>query len=64
MEQILGIALYSGNILGDINELHDLLQNLHPKIQFTMEHSLKELPYLDILIKCVDAKSSQTSTTN
>ena len=36
---------------GDINELRNLLQNLHPKIKFTMEHSLKELPFLDILIK-------------
>ena len=35
----------------DINELHDLLQNLHRKIKFTMENSLKELPFLDILIK-------------
>ena len=36
---------------GDINELHNLLQNLHPKIEFTMEHSSKELPFLDILIR-------------
>ena len=36
---------------GDINELHNLLQNLHPKIKFTMEHSLKELSFLNILIK-------------
>ena len=36
---------------GDINQLHDLLQNQVPKIQFTLEHNLKELPYLDILIK-------------
>ena len=41
---------------GDINELHDLLQNLHPKIKFIMEHSLKELPFLDILIKNVNGK--------
>ena len=25
----------------DTNELHDLQQNLHPKIRFTMKHSLK-----------------------
>ena len=37
----------------DIYELHDLLQNLYPKIKFTMKHSLKELPFLDILIKNV-----------
>ena len=36
---------------GDINELHDLLQNLHPKIELTMEHILKELLFFDILIK-------------
>ena len=41
---------------GDINELHDLLQNLHHQIKFTMEHSLKELPFLDILIKNVNGK--------
>ena len=35
---------------GDINELHNLLQNLQLKIKFTMEHSSKEPPFLDILI--------------
>ena len=49
---------------GDINELHNLLQNLHPKIKFTMEHSSKELTFLDILIKMKMAKSSQISITN
>ena len=34
---------------GDINELHNLLQNLHPKIKFTMEDSWRELPFLDII---------------
>ena len=33
-----------------MNELHNILQNLHPKIKFTMD-SFKELPFLDILIK-------------
>ena len=42
--------------MGDINELHDLLQNVHPQIKFTMEHSLKELPFLDILVKNVNGK--------
>ena len=28
---------------GDVNELHNLLQNLHPKMKFTMEHSSKEI---------------------
>ena len=40
----------------DIKELHNLLQNLHPKMKFTMEHSLKELPLLDILIKRVNSQ--------
>ena len=40
----------------DINELHNLPQNLHPKIKFTMDHSSKELPFLDILIKNVNGQ--------
>ena len=36
---------------GDINELHNILQNLHPNIKFTMECSKNELPFLDILLK-------------
>ena len=35
----------------DINELHNQLQNLQPKIEFTMQHSSKELKFLDILQK-------------
>ena len=31
---------------GDINELHNLLQNLHHKIKFTLEHNSKELPFI------------------
>ena len=38
---------------GDIHELHNLPQNLHRQIEFTMEHSSKELPFLDILTKNV-----------
>ena len=41
---------------GDINEFHSLLQNLHPKIEFTTEHSSKEQPFLDILIKNVNGQ--------
>ena len=40
----------------DINELHNLLQNLHPKIKFTMEHSSKELLFLDIIIKTINGQ--------
>ena len=42
-----------------IYKLHNLLQNLHPKIKFPMEHSFKELPFLDISIK---NKNSQIIT--
>ena len=35
----------------NINNLYNLLQNLHPKMKFTMEYSFKELPFVDILIK-------------
>ena len=41
---------------GNVNELHNLLQNPHPKIKFTMKHSSKELPFLDILIKNVNGQ--------
>ena len=40
----------------EINELHNLLQNLHLKIKFTMEHSSNEQTFLDILIKNVTAQ--------
>ena len=33
---------------GNINKLLNLFQNLHPKIKWTMEHSFKEFPFLDI----------------
>ena len=36
---------------GDNNELLNQLQNVYPKIKFSMEHSSKELPFLDILTK-------------
>ena len=44
------IVSYSGNAHGETNQL----QNLHSKIKFTMEHSSKEQPFLDILIKNVN----------
>ena len=53
---------------GDINELQNLLKNLHLEIKFTMEHSSKELPFLDILIKSLngqiitDIKQKSTDT--
>ena len=40
----------------DINKLHKLLQDLHSKIKFTMEHSSWEIPFLDILIKNVNGQ--------
>ena len=36
---------------GNINNLLNLDQNLHPKIKVTIEHNFKELLFLDILIK-------------
>ena len=43
---------YYGNAYGAIfNDLHNLLQNLYPKIKFTIEHYFKGLSVLDILIK-------------
>lgn len=36
---------------GNIKNLESILQNLHPKIKFTMEQSKTELPFLDILVK-------------
>ena len=37
---------------GDITKLPNPIPNLSPQIKFTMEHSSKELPFLDILKKC------------
>jgi hypothetical protein len=34
----------------ELNDLHNMLNNLHPYIKFTMEKSATELPFLDILI--------------
>ena len=36
---------------GNIDNLHNILQRLHPKIKFTMEYSFKELPFFDMHIK-------------
>ena len=36
---------------GNINDLHNLLLNLHTKIKFTIECDFKEPPYLVFLIK-------------
>ena len=41
---------------GGINELHNLRQNLNPKIKFTIEHISKERPFLDTLIKNVNGR--------
>ena len=34
----------------ELNDLHNMLNNLHPSIKFTMEKSTTELPFLDMLI--------------
>ena len=36
---------------GNIGDFHNFLQNLHPKIKFTMEHSFKELLFLHFVNK-------------
>ena len=36
---------------GKINDLYKLQQNLYPKINFSIKHNFKTLPFLDILIK-------------
>ena len=43
--------IFSNCTWGNINDLHNILQNQHPKIKCTMEYSFKELPFLDKLIK-------------
>ena len=35
----------------DLNRLHYILNFLHPSINFTIEYSQKELPFLDVLVK-------------
>ena len=57
MEKLFGwLLIFLQYSWGYINVLYDLLQNLHPKIKFTMKRSLKQLPFLDILIKNVNCK--------
>ena len=36
---------------GNINNLHNLPQNIHPKIKFSVEYNIREITFLDILIK-------------
>ena len=43
--------IFLKSLWGNINNLYNLLQNLHPKMKSIMKHSVKELPFLDILIK-------------
>ena len=45
MEKILGdcFIFWKCPWGGDINKLHNLFQNLQPKIKFTMEHSSEKL---------------------
>ena len=35
---------------GDIKDLHEILQTLHPQIKFTLDSSQEKIPFLDILI--------------
>lgn len=43
----------------ELDELHKLLNDLHPKLQFTMEAHETQLPFLDILL-CKDGKTIYT----
>ena len=40
----------------DLSIFHEILNSLHPDISFTMESSTEELPFLDVMIKCVNGK--------
>ena len=46
-----------------MNDLYNLLQNLHPKIEFTVGHNFKELPFLDTPLMKI-TKLAQVFTTN
>ena len=35
----------------ELEELHEMLNSLHPKIKFTMETNEQELPFLDTLLR-------------
>ena len=35
---------------GDIKDLYQTLQNMHPNINFTIEYSYSEIPFLDIMV--------------
>ena len=51
------IASYSGNGDGETSTNYTIYyKNNTQKINFAMEHSLKELPFLDILIKNVSGQ--------
>ena len=47
----------------ELQELHDLLNNLHPKIQFTMETSENELPFWTYWCVLIGKNSIPTSIT-
>ena len=46
---LITISCLEKKSLSNIIDLHNLLLYLRPKIKFTIEHNLKELPFLDIL---------------
>ena len=56
-EKIFGWLLHNREIpMGRHQRIARPTTKLHPKIKFTLEHSLKELPFLDILIKNVNGQ--------
>jgi len=42
--------IYWPHCLGNIKDFHAILDNLHPKINFTLEYSDERIPFLDILL--------------
>ena len=59
------IVSYSGNAnRGDFNKLHNLLQNLHPEIKFTMEQSKRTTIFRHPHKKTKMTELSKISITN
>ena len=44
--------------IDELNLFHNILNSINPSIQFTVEHSKSELPFLDILVKKIGKRIS------
>lgn len=40
----------------ELSIFHEILDSLHSDLSFTMESSTKELPFLDVMVKCLNGK--------